>query len=289
MEVDARYYQHYENYVSDLVNGRLTIDPERQLSGIAPLPVFDDGTFRLGETNPRIREFQEVLISNGYRGARNAPLQPDGIYRLEMQPAVLAFQRDHGIAQTGDIDPATSHIALPLSRGLLIDRMDHVERVRMPFAPEPKRDGPVDDFRPGPSDYRRHPTQPEAAMRTERDSLTYSDPRHPDHALHEAIRRHLPVGTSDEMAAHITLQTKIGRVRDAEHLDVVMVHENRIFVMSKTPGFRAHVDLAETPPSINETMQRSDSLDAERAQQREQWMAQEQQLSQGRSLSRSLS
>lgn len=90
------------------------------------------------------------------------------------------------------------------------------------------------------------------------------------------------------MAAHITLQAKVGRVRDAEHVDVVMVHEGRVFVMSKTPGFRTHVDLSETPPPIGETMQRSESLDVERAQQREQWMAQEQQLSQSRSLSRSL-
>ncbi|TKR29794.1 hypothetical protein FCE95_16910 [Luteimonas gilva] len=128
-------------------------------------------------------------------------------------------------------------------------------------------------------------TEPQQSLDSPR---SYSDPRHPDHALHETIRRHLPAGTSDEMAAHVTLQAKVGCVRDAEHLDIVMVHEGRVFVMSKTPGFRAHVDLSETPPPISETMQRSESLDAQRAQQREQWMAQEQQLTQGRSLSRSL-
>jgi hypothetical protein len=53
MEVDSRYYQQYENYVGDLVSGRLPIDPERQTRGIEPRPVIDDGTIRIGESSDR--------------------------------------------------------------------------------------------------------------------------------------------------------------------------------------------------------------------------------------------
>lgn len=63
-----------------------------------------------------------------------------------------------------------------------------------------------------------------------------------------------------------------------------MVHEDRVFVMGKTPGFRAAVDLAQTPPPIRETAQRSDVLDAERSLQRQHWMAQEQSQALSRSI-----
>ena len=277
LEMDTRYYQQYENYVSDLVNGRLTLDPHRRSSGIAPLPIIDDGAFRIGESNHRIQEFQELLISRGYRGVSDTPLIADGTYRLEMQPAVLAYQRDHGLAQTGDIDRSTLHIALPHRRGQPIDRLDHVDRTRAPFEATPAHDEPIQMYRPGPDDHQRHPDR------------LHNDPRHSehrDHAFYELLKRNLPPGTSDEMVAHVLLEAKIGNVNRADDVEQIMVHNDRAFVMGKTPGFRAAVDLAQTPPAIQDTAQRSEDLDAERMQR--QWLAQEQQISQHHSLSRSL-
>lgn len=36
MEVDTAYYQQYENYVADLIGGRLAIDAQRRTTGIEP-------------------------------------------------------------------------------------------------------------------------------------------------------------------------------------------------------------------------------------------------------------
>lgn len=134
-------------------------------------------------------------------------------------------------------------------------------------------------FGPGPDDYQRHP---------ERSRNDPRNPEHRDHAFYELLKRNLPPDTSDEMVAHVMLEAKIGRVKDADQVDRIMVHEDRVFVMGKTSGFRAAVDLSQTPPPLQETAQRSKALDVERNLQRQQWTAQEQALSQNQGMSRSL-
>ncbi|MES2670062.1 MAG: peptidoglycan-binding domain-containing protein [Pseudomonadota bacterium] len=134
LEMDTRYYQQYENYISDLTSGRLAIDPDRRTQGIEPLPVVDDGTFRIGESNDRVRDLQRVLADEGYRGRGNQPVAQDGVYRLDMQPAVLAFQRDHNLPETGDIDRATLALA-PQPARREPDRADHIDRRFGPGVP----------------------------------------------------------------------------------------------------------------------------------------------------------
>ncbi|HZF98076.1 MAG TPA: peptidoglycan-binding domain-containing protein [Pseudoxanthomonas sp.] len=107
MEVDTRYYQHYENYIEDLVSGRLSIDPARRTAGIEARPVVDDGVIRIGESADIVRRVQQHLNEQGFRGADNRPIEIDGVYRLSMQAAVINFQQARGLPQTGDIDPAT--------------------------------------------------------------------------------------------------------------------------------------------------------------------------------------
>lgn len=107
MEVDTRYYQHYENYMEDLVSGRLSIDPARQTQGIEARPIVDDGVIRIGESAGIVRQVQQRLNEEGFRGADNRPLEVDGVYRLSMQAAVINYQQARGLPQTGDIDPVT--------------------------------------------------------------------------------------------------------------------------------------------------------------------------------------
>ncbi|UYK84508.1 peptidoglycan-binding protein [Xanthomonas sacchari] len=107
MEVDSRYYQQYENYVEDLVSGRLPIDATRQTRGIDARPVVDDGTIRIGESSDVVQHAQRVLNAEGFRGVDGQPLQEDGVYRLSMQPAVINYQQARGLPPTGDLDPAT--------------------------------------------------------------------------------------------------------------------------------------------------------------------------------------
>lgn len=59
-----------------------------------------DGVFRLGESNVHIRDLQRVMAGEGYRAAGGKALDQDGVYRPDMQGALLDFQRAHGLQQT---------------------------------------------------------------------------------------------------------------------------------------------------------------------------------------------
>lgn len=73
MEIDTRYYQQYENYISDLVSGRLPIEAD-QRADVRALPVMDDSTIRLGESNERVKDLQRVMVSEGYRSANDGQI-----------------------------------------------------------------------------------------------------------------------------------------------------------------------------------------------------------------------
>lgn len=140
IEMDTRYYRQFENYIADLVDGRLTIESEGRV-GVQPRPIADDGTLRLGESSLRIRDLQKHLNDQGYVGADDRPLVEDGVYRLTMQRAVLDFQRDQCLPQTGDIDPALLK--------------------RLPAVPPPPMDQAIDGLRGhGPSDFVPSPSAP---------------------------------------------------------------------------------------------------------------------------------
>ncbi|MGO1072017.1 XVIPCD domain-containing protein [Lysobacter sp. CA199] len=103
IEMDTRYYRQFENYVADLADGRLPVQDDKRV-GVQPRPVVDDGVLRLGESSLRIRDVQEHLNGLGYIGADGNPLVADGVYRLNMQRAVLDYQREQCLSPTGDID-----------------------------------------------------------------------------------------------------------------------------------------------------------------------------------------
>ena len=156
MEMDTRHYAQFERYMSDLVGGRLP-DPALSRSGVPGQTAAHDGTYRLGESHPRIGALQRIMHGEGYRAADGGPLDRDGVYRPSMQAALLDFQRAHGIAQTGDIDPATLRLA-PEPRLRERDLADHFE----PGRPMPRDPGQA--TAPGHPDHpdHRHPLPPEA-------------------------------------------------------------------------------------------------------------------------------
>lgn len=138
MEMDTRYHQQFRNYVDDLASGRLPIEVEHR-QNIQPRAVLEEGGFRLGESNGRIRDLQVVMDREGHRDADGGPLDRDGVYRIGMQGALLDFQRAHGVPQTGDVDRATLQFAPPV-RPRESDRLDFTEGGRFPAAdPQPQR------------------------------------------------------------------------------------------------------------------------------------------------------
>lgn len=189
MEIDTRYHQQFENYVSDLVNGRLPVQTELR-ANVQPLPVVDDGTFRLGQSSEQIRELQRVMAGEGYRAAGGGPLDQDGVYRLGMQGALLDFQRAHGVQQTGNIDSATLQYAIPQRE---VDRSDS-------FRPgQPTPTPTVVPTAPGHPDHRDH-----------RQNL--SDPLPPPVNQPAPSRRRASLSESDEAM----LDQLRGQVRDLD-------------------------------------------------------------------------
>jgi len=173
MEVDTRYYLQFRNYVDDLASGRLAVE-SRHRQDILPRPVTGDGSFRLGESDERIRDLQRVMAAEGYRSVGGAPLDQDGVYRPRMQGALLDFQRDHGVPQTGDVDPATLQFAPPGLRRSA-DRRDHVEATGFPAL---EAAPPTAPGHPDHPDHRPLPAQPEPARNQRRaGAAAFDDPQ----------------------------------------------------------------------------------------------------------------
>lgn len=150
MEVDTRYYQEYENYLGDLISGRLPVQAEHR-ENVHPRPIVEDGTLRLGESDTRVLDLQRTMDVEGYAGPEGGVLARDGVYRAAMQGAVLDFQRAHGVPQTGDIDLQTSRFAPP-----------ELQRAPPPFDPALRgRDAlPGEGHPPGPR-APGHPSHPD--------------------------------------------------------------------------------------------------------------------------------
>lgn len=187
LEMDTRYHQQYENYISDLASGRLPIEAEQRVS-VEPLAIVDDGVIRLGESSERLKDLQRIMSNEGYRSAGDKPLDQDGVYRIGMQGALLDFQRAHGLPQTGDIDAATLNFAPPeRTQSRETDRQDHMAPGRtIPATLEsqaPTAPGHPDhpDHRPGLPD----PLPPPVNQHRRRSP---ADPEHQDHAMLEQIR-----------------------------------------------------------------------------------------------------
>ena len=149
MEVDTRYYQQYENYMEDIVSGRLSIDPARQTQGIEARPVVDDGVIRIGESADIVRTVQRRLNEEGFRGADNRPLEVDGVYRLSMQAAVINYQQGRGLPQTGDIDPITLQEIAPRIYPPAVNDPHHPNGGDPPLPPYMDRYGSLPSAAPG--------------------------------------------------------------------------------------------------------------------------------------------
>ena len=103
---------------------------------------------------------------------------------------------------------------------------------------------------------------------------------HPDQPLFMALKEKLPIGASDDVVAHVMLQAKIGGIACADQLDRIAVQGDHAFVLGRTPGDRAKIDISTAPPSMQDTMQRSAAFDQQQVQQLAEFREQQWQLNQ---------
>lgn len=116
IEMDTRHYGRFDSYIRDLVEGRLPVQAA-QRAGVEPRAPVEDGVLRVGGSGERITVVQRALVAGDHRAVGGLPVEIDGVYRLSMQGAVLAFQLDQGLEPTADIDPGTWRASLDVVLG----------------------------------------------------------------------------------------------------------------------------------------------------------------------------
>ena len=92
-------------------------------------------------------------------------------------------------------------------------------------------------------------------------------PGRADAALFEAIHRQLPAGTSEAQAAHVMAQAKQSGIGETHQLDKVAVVDGNAWVVGRTPGFLAKVDLSAPVPPLAESLRQSEQLDQQQTAQ----------------------
>ncbi|MBO9741465.1 zeta toxin family protein [Xanthomonas axonopodis pv. begoniae] len=101
---------------------------------------------------------------------------------------------------------------------------------------------------------------------------------HRDYALFSAIQAQLPKGTSDEKTAEVLHAVKESGIERADELRKVTIQDDVAFVFGKTPGFHSETALNTASPSINETLQKTEALDQQRAQEMVQFQREREEI-----------
>ena len=81
---------------------------------------------------------------------------------------------------------------------------------------------------------------------------------HPDRAMFDRIRAGAPAGASDEKIAEVMLAARRDGIDNAAAIRDVHVHEGRLIVEGRTPGFQGVAALAAAPPAMAQTVEALD-------------------------------
>ncbi|CAD0320128.1 zeta toxin family protein [Xanthomonas hortorum pv. cynarae] len=101
---------------------------------------------------------------------------------------------------------------------------------------------------------------------------------HRDYALFSAIQARLPKGTSDEKTAEVLHAVKESGIERADELRKVTIQDDVAFVFGKTPGFHSETSLNTPSPGINETLQKTEAMDQQRAQEMVQFQREREEI-----------
>ncbi|WDL56596.1 peptidoglycan-binding protein [Xanthomonas campestris] len=101
---------------------------------------------------------------------------------------------------------------------------------------------------------------------------------HRDYALFSAIRAQLPRDTSDEKTAEVLHAVKESGIERADELRKVTIQDDVAFVFGKTPGFHSETSLNTPSPGINDTLQKTEALDQQRAQEMVQFQREREEI-----------
>ncbi|MBG3848822.1 peptidoglycan-binding protein [Xanthomonas hortorum pv. carotae] len=129
------------------------------------------------------------------------------------------------------------------------------------------------------SDAREHDEDQIEQARPSQDDAQQAFPSdHRDYALFSAIQAQLPKGTSDEKTAEVLHAVKESGIERAAELRKVIIQDDVAFVFGKTPGFHSETSLNTPSPGINETLQKTEAMDQQRAQEMVQFQREREEI-----------
>lgn len=88
--------------------------------------------------------------------------------------------------------------------------------------------------------------------------------------LFDRMRSDLPANVTDGQVMSAMVAARESGIHQLQQVRDVVLHEEKIFVMGTTPGFRAMIDLNQPQQSIEEGLARSQQIDARVAEQTRQ-------------------
>ena len=259
----------------------------------APAP--DDGILRRGDRGSDVEFLQFRLQRAGYRGPDEMPAPEKGHFDAATEHAVCQLQRDHGLPDTGCVDPDTVHALAVAQQAKVESKKAVTEPVvvthdRMvvdsatPGAPlahyERLLDQTASDERAHSSIASRH-----EQSRPQDSSLghgTIAENVAPDHAqttrdvarlspadqlMFAKIRGQVTPDVPDEVVAKAMLEAKRNGIPDVERIGQVGLADGKLWVGGTTPGFHAVVSTNGPVPSMQDTLKETQAVNQHLAQE----------------------
>ena len=97
------------------------------------------------------------------------------------------------------------------------------------------------------------------------ESLSYSHPDHPQHALYARLKALLPQGTSEARLEQSTAACCMGRITQPEQLHEIHIGKGAVHFLSDQPHAHASIDMTQPAPTVHQTMQQVQAFDQQQA------------------------
>lgn len=188
------------------------------------------GVLHHGARGETVMALQTGLANLDYTGRRGRALRADGDFGMDTLHAVEAFQRDHGLTVDGKVGP-------------------HTKAAMRAATDARKMEASVVCDEPAPL-------------------MTFSDPAHPQHALHAALREALPAATTEARLAQATAACHLAGIDSPGDLSGIYSGGTGTILFTTNSLFAnmAEMDVGKPAPTVQQTMLQVQQFDRRQTQ-----------------------
>ncbi|KRA81960.1 hypothetical protein ASD78_01445 [Lysobacter sp. Root667] len=165
------------------------------------MPAPDDGALSRGDRGQEVELLQYRLQRVGYRGPADAPAPEPGHFDASTEHAVRQLQRDHGLAETGRVDPDTVQ-ALAVAQQAKIESQKSV-------APSPASEAVAQSGQAKPAPMGAEPQKPDVPV------LVVGEPERQGPSLARS-EPELPIQSASSQTASVSGHSQPVATRSAE-------------------------------------------------------------------------